>query len=171
MFDAEVRQMNVDYLLRMRARFAAWLEEIVRRAIRRGAELDVEALADQLTVVVEGAIILSKALKDPGLMGRQTRLFRNHVKLLFGGRSTKIRSRGCDQIEPGAFSGSGTGEGWRPSRGGRTMESSDACPAYGPSRLDSPCRIFAVRKSRHSGHARQRRPAERFGAVVGDGWC
>jgi hypothetical protein len=30
-------------------------------------------------------IIMSKALKDEALMGRQTRLFRNHVKLLFGG--------------------------------------------------------------------------------------
>ena len=30
-------------------------------------------------------IILSKAFNDEGLMGRQTRLYRNHVKLLFGG--------------------------------------------------------------------------------------
>ena len=33
-----------------------------------------------------GAIILSKALNDEGLMGRQTRLYRNHIKLLFGGK-------------------------------------------------------------------------------------
>ena len=83
MFDAEVKQMNVDYLLRMRRRFAAWFEDIVRDNPAR-AELDAEGLADHLTVVVEGAIITAKALKDPGLMGRQTRLYRNHVKLLFG---------------------------------------------------------------------------------------
>jgi len=83
MFDAEVRQMNVDYLLRMRRRFAAWLEQIVARN-PPSADVDIEGLADHLTAIVEGAIILSKALNDQGLMGRQTRLFRNHVKLIFG---------------------------------------------------------------------------------------
>ena len=42
-------------------------------------------MADHLTGIVEGAIVLSKALKDEALMGKQARLFRNHVRLLFGG--------------------------------------------------------------------------------------
>lgn len=83
MFDADVRQMNVDYLLRMRRRFLAWFEQIVAKYPPR-VEIDVDALADNLTAIVEGAIILSKALSDQGLMGRQTRLFRNHIKLIFG---------------------------------------------------------------------------------------
>jgi TetR/AcrR family transcriptional repressor of nem operon len=83
MFDAEVRQMNVDYLLRMRRRFAGWLDDIMARHLP-AAEVDIDGLADNLTAIVEGAIILSKALSDQGLMGRQTRLFRNHVKLIFG---------------------------------------------------------------------------------------
>src|SRR5688572_7220340 len=83
MFDAEVKQMNVDYLLRMRRRFAGWLDAIIARHPPAG-EVDIDALADNLTAIVEGAIILSKALSDQGLMGRQTRLFRNHVKLIFG---------------------------------------------------------------------------------------
>jgi TetR/AcrR family transcriptional repressor of nem operon len=83
MFDAEVRQMNVDYLLRMRRRFAHWLQQIVVKHPPAG-EADLDGLADNLTAIVEGAIILSKALSDQGLMGRQTRLFRNHVKLIFG---------------------------------------------------------------------------------------
>jgi TetR/AcrR family transcriptional repressor of nem operon len=82
MFDAAVKQMNVDYLLRMRERFTRWFEEIARARPAR-AELDAEAMADHLTIIVEGAIITAKALKDPGLMGRQVRLFRGHVKLLF----------------------------------------------------------------------------------------
>ncbi|MEO6256230.1 MAG: hypothetical protein ABIO69_05420 [Sphingomicrobium sp.] len=36
-------------------------------------------------VIVEGALVLSKGLNDPRLMGKQTRLFGNHVKLIFGG--------------------------------------------------------------------------------------
>lgn len=83
LFDAEIIQMNTSYLLRMRKRFSDWLHEIVAVHPAK-TEVDLEGLADTLTTIVEGAIILSKALADPGLMGRQTRLFRNHVKLLFG---------------------------------------------------------------------------------------
>ncbi|HJS41221.1 MAG TPA: TetR/AcrR family transcriptional regulator [Sphingomicrobium sp.] len=84
MFDAEVKQMNVDYLLRMRERFARWLAEIAATNPPK-LEVSIADLADNLTGIVEGAIILSKALDDEGLMGRQTRLYRNHIKLLFGG--------------------------------------------------------------------------------------
>jgi TetR/AcrR family transcriptional regulator, transcriptional repressor for nem operon len=83
MFDAEVRQMNVDYLRRMRERFVRWLEEIVARYPPR-IPVELDELADQLNVIVEGAIIQSKALRDESLMGKQTRLYRNHIKLLFG---------------------------------------------------------------------------------------
>ncbi len=83
LFDADVRQMNADYLLRTRGRFAGSLRKIAAQHPPR-AETDLDAMADALTAIVEGAIILAKALDDPGLMGRQVRLFRSHVKLLFG---------------------------------------------------------------------------------------
>ena len=84
MFDSDVKQMNVDYLMRMRIRFTRWLIEIAATNPPQ-QEVSMADLADNLTGIVEGAIILSKALNDAGLMGRQTRLFRNHIKLLFGG--------------------------------------------------------------------------------------
>ena len=84
MFDPELKRMNVEYLLRMRQRFQRWFGEIAEGYPPR-AEVNADALADHLTTIVEGAIIMSKALKDEGLMGKQTRLFRSHVKLLFGG--------------------------------------------------------------------------------------
>jgi TetR/AcrR family transcriptional repressor of nem operon len=83
LFDSEMKRMNVDYLLRTRKRFADWLKEIVKLHPPR-MEADLEALADHLTIIVEGAIIYAKALRDPDMMGRQTRLFRSHIKLLFG---------------------------------------------------------------------------------------
>ena len=83
MFDAEVRQMNVDYLRRMRERFVRWLKEIVARYPPR-IPVELDELADQLNVIVEGAIIQSKALRDESLMGKQTRLYRNYIKLIFG---------------------------------------------------------------------------------------
>jgi len=83
MFDAEVRRMNVDYLLKLRHRFERWIDEILEGHQPR-EPVDAAALADHFTAIVEGAIILSKATRDEGLMGRQTRLFRQYVKLLFG---------------------------------------------------------------------------------------
>ena len=83
LFDSEMKRMNVDYLLRTRQRFADWLKEIVELHLPK-MEADLDALADHLTIIVEGAIIYAKALRDPGMMGRQTRLFRSHIKLLFG---------------------------------------------------------------------------------------
>lgn len=82
MFDQAVVQMNVDYLIGMRQRFHNWFAEITARHTPR-EEIDVDAMADQLTAIVEGAIILSKAMRDTNLMGKQLRLFRQHVKLLF----------------------------------------------------------------------------------------
>lgn len=82
MFDSELKRMNVEYLLRMRERFQRWFAEIAAIYPSR-LEVDIDALADHLTTIVEGAIIMSKALKDEALMGKQTRLFRGHVKLLF----------------------------------------------------------------------------------------
>jgi hypothetical protein len=82
MFDPAVREMNRDSVIALRRRFADWLAEIVAR--HPGAAIDVDALADHLTVVVEGGIILSRALSDRSLMGRHLRLFREHVKAAFG---------------------------------------------------------------------------------------
>jgi AcrR family transcriptional regulator len=83
MFDAELKQMNIDYILRMRNRFAEWLAEVSSEYPPK-VNVDIGALADNLTAIIEGAIILSRSLQDQSLMGRQTRLFRNHIKLIFG---------------------------------------------------------------------------------------
>ena len=84
MFDAELKRMNVEFLLRMRERFERWFTEIANKNPPR-INTDIAALADHLTAIVEGAIVMSKALKDEALMGRQTRQFRGYVKLLFNG--------------------------------------------------------------------------------------
>ena len=83
LFDAEVRRMNADSVMALRKRFADWLAEIAERHPPR-VLVDLEAIADQVTVIVEGGIILSRALADRSLMGRQMRLFRDQVKQLFG---------------------------------------------------------------------------------------
>jgi TetR/AcrR family transcriptional repressor of nem operon len=82
LFDAEVRALNRRALLGWRARFRTILEEIAARHPPR-AEVDLEALADMVTSVCEGGIILSKGLNDPGALVRQVLLFRTLVQELF----------------------------------------------------------------------------------------
>ena len=83
LFDAEVKRMNAASVVALRRRFGAWLAEIAERHPPQRA-VDLDAFADHITVVVEGAIILSRALGDRGLMGRQLRLYRDQVKAVFG---------------------------------------------------------------------------------------
>ncbi len=83
LFDPVVLKMNEASVLALRRRFSAWIEEIAERHPPR-SQADYDALADMLTAIVEGSIVLSKALNDKSLMGRQTRLYRDHVKAVFG---------------------------------------------------------------------------------------
>lgn len=83
MFDAEVRRLNTEAVMRWRARFLTWLEAIDRQH-PPVMPVDRLALADALSAIVEGAIVLAKALDEPALMGRQLRLFRDMVKTTYG---------------------------------------------------------------------------------------
>jgi TetR/AcrR family transcriptional repressor of nem operon len=46
--------------------------------------LDLDALADHLFATFEGAFVLTRAMKDPGIMRSQLELVRAQVALLFG---------------------------------------------------------------------------------------
>lgn len=82
-FDARVRARSVEIIRSWRQRFTVWLEEIAAQHPPRMA-VDLEALADQIIVISEGAILLSKALRDPGQGGRQILLYRDTIRLIFG---------------------------------------------------------------------------------------
>lgn len=82
-FDIEVRRLNTEAVIRWRQRFLAWFEAIDRKH-QPVATIDRLALADALSAIVEGSIVLAKALGEPALMGRQLRLFRDMVKTTYG---------------------------------------------------------------------------------------
>ncbi len=82
-FDREIQRLNSEAVIRWRARFLGWLEAIDEK-YQPILPIDREALADGLSAVVEGSIVLAKALGDPKLMGRQLRLFRDLVKAAYG---------------------------------------------------------------------------------------
>lgn len=84
-FDREVTKLTRGAVLGWRARFLAWLEEIAEQYPPR-LDVDLETIADSFSVTVDGAIVSSRALDDKALIGRQTRLLHDFVKLLFEGR-------------------------------------------------------------------------------------
>ena len=46
-------------------------------------EVDLDALADMATAIVDGGITISKNLKDPALLPRQVLLYRQFVRAVF----------------------------------------------------------------------------------------
>jgi AcrR family transcriptional regulator len=82
LFNREVRELNAEALLAWRRRFRERFEAIARRYEPR-VEVDLDALADAASTIVDGGIVLSKALKDPSLLPKQVLLFRAFVKAVF----------------------------------------------------------------------------------------
>lgn len=92
-FDDGVRALNRKATLAWRARFAGHLERIAAAYPPRGA-VELEDLADMVTGVVEGGIILSKVLRDPAALARQVMAFRALVGLVFAPPTAALRSGG-----------------------------------------------------------------------------
>lgn len=69
-------------MLRWRDELRVLVEEAVAAGTPR-AEVDPEAMADLLTVVFEGAFILSRTLGEADLVARQLHQYRTYLELLF----------------------------------------------------------------------------------------
>ena len=82
LFDQDIRDMNAESFLIWRRRFRTRLDEIARIYPPSG-DVDLEALADMAATLVEGALILGRALKDVTLMPRQILLYRDLVRRIF----------------------------------------------------------------------------------------
>lgn len=82
LFDREIRALNAEGMLAWRHRFRAQLEEIAALYPPR-AETDLDAVADMITALVEGGIVLSRSLNEPKVLPAQIHEFRNYVRLLF----------------------------------------------------------------------------------------
>lgn len=84
LFDQQVRDLNTQSVLLWRARFRARLDRIAERYPPR-IGVDLDDLADMLSAVADGGIVLSKVLHDPAAMPRQILLYRDFVKAVFAG--------------------------------------------------------------------------------------
>ena len=84
-FDDEVRELNAQGLLSWRRIFMTLLDKTIEKYPMNN-DRPLEELADMLTSVVEGGIIMSRCLKDRHILPTQILQYRNYIRLIFGDR-------------------------------------------------------------------------------------
>jgi TetR/AcrR family transcriptional regulator, transcriptional repressor for nem operon len=84
LFDKEVRDLNTKAVLNWRKRFRKRLELIVARYPPKGS-VDLDDLADMLSVIADGGIILSRVVNDKQALPRQIMLYRDFIRAVFLG--------------------------------------------------------------------------------------
>jgi len=82
LFDREVREINRQAVVGWRARFQSLFEEIMSVYPARD-NVEVEQLADMVSAVIEGGIIIARALGEPRATSQQVLMLRSYIKLLF----------------------------------------------------------------------------------------
>ena len=82
LFDQAVLDIIRDTMMTWRQRILEKLREVAERHPPT-REVDLESLADQITVVFEGAYILSKVVDDPQVVAAQLTHHRTYLELLF----------------------------------------------------------------------------------------
>ena len=82
LFNDELRKLNAEGMLAWRTRFRERLRTIAERYPPRH-EVDLDALADTASTLVEGGLILGRVLQDPAILPRQILLFRDFVRMIF----------------------------------------------------------------------------------------
>jgi TetR/AcrR family transcriptional regulator, transcriptional repressor for nem operon len=82
LFDSEVLALNTSSVTRWNERFLGYLTAIAKVHPPR-EPVPLPDVAAMLSCTFDGAIIMSKALKDPGQLERQILAYRTYVKILF----------------------------------------------------------------------------------------
>src|SRR5690606_30514239 len=82
LFDREVRAMTAGTVQDWNRHFHAKIAAAAGAYPARDA-VDAMSLAMMLSCVIDGAIIMGKALSDPSILPRQILLVRSYIKLLF----------------------------------------------------------------------------------------
>ena len=82
-FDDEVRELNARGVLSWRRIFTEQLEKIAAKYPMK-IDRPLAELADMLTSVIEGSIVVSKVLDDKDILPNQLLQYRNYIRLVFG---------------------------------------------------------------------------------------
>ena len=82
LFSAEIRRLNAEGMLAWRSRFRERFDRIAAR-YPPSREVDLDALSDAISALVEGGLILGRVLDDNTILPRQVLLFRDYVRSTF----------------------------------------------------------------------------------------
>ncbi len=82
LFNSDVREANRRAVLGWRHRFRAMFDDIVR-AYPPNDDVDLDHLADMVSAVIEGGLVVSRAVGEPQITAQQVILLRSYLKLLF----------------------------------------------------------------------------------------
>jgi AcrR family transcriptional regulator len=82
LFDRHIRDLNASGLIAWRVRFKARLEKIAERYPPL-FPVDLTDVADMISALADGGIILSKALDEPKAIPKQILLYREFIRALF----------------------------------------------------------------------------------------
>ncbi len=88
MFNKTVRDLNAAGVLRWRRRFRGHFDRIAARYPPR-VEVDLDALADMISALADGGIIISKVAKDKSILPKQIMLYREFIRTIFLGTETQ----------------------------------------------------------------------------------
>lgn len=84
LFDRDVRDLTASTVIAWRDRFRERLDLIAAKYPPK-LPVDLDDVADMLSVVVDGGIILSRVVHDRSALPRQMLLYRDFVRTVFGG--------------------------------------------------------------------------------------
>jgi AcrR family transcriptional regulator len=82
-FDTEIRDLNAQGILSWRRLFRDQLARVSEKYPMK-IEQDLGTLADMLTAVIEGGIVVSRCVDDKDVLPAQLLQYRNYIRLLFG---------------------------------------------------------------------------------------
>jgi len=82
-FDKELKELMSTGIISWRNKFLEQLENI-KQIHPMKIEVSTAELADMLTAVVEGGIIVSRCLTEPKILVAQLQQYRSYLRLLFG---------------------------------------------------------------------------------------
>lgn len=85
LFNRDVREANRRAVLGWRCRFRAMFDEVAE-VYPMNDDVDLDHLSDMVSSVIEGGIVMSRAVGEPLITAQQIMLLRSYLKLLFSPR-------------------------------------------------------------------------------------
>ena len=89
LFDKQVRDLNASSVMAWRERFRERLDAIAAKYPPR-MPVDLNDVADMISALADGGIILSKTLSEPRALPKQILLYREFVRVLFLGAPASV---------------------------------------------------------------------------------